>query len=174
LRVIERHTREYSPFEVYVKALAELFRGHELTQLEWEEAAPERGGSRMFPYLDYYQKQGYRSLMKRAREHVGAFLCDGVGLGKTFIGLMVIERLIVYERKRVALIVPKGARDTVWEAANAVHHRLVAEPSLYPWCSAGWFQRQATTTFYKTVMGFKSNRVNAPDDFEVDWPPDKE
>lgn len=117
LRVIERHTREYSPFEVYVKALAELFRGHELTELEWEEAGPQRRGSRMFPYLDYYQKQGYRALMKRAREHAGAFLCDGVGLGKTFIGLMVIERLIEYEHKRVVLIVPKGARDTVWEPA---------------------------------------------------------
>jgi hypothetical protein len=124
LRVIERHTREYSPFEVYAKALAELFRGHELTELEWEEAGSQRRGSRMFPYLDYYQKQGYRALMKRAREHAGAFLCDGVGLGKTFIGLMVIERLIEYEHKRVVLIVPKGARDTVWDPAlkQYLHH----------------------------------------------------
>jgi hypothetical protein len=38
-----------------------------------------------------------------------------VGLGKTFIGLMVIERLL-FERKRVALIVPKSARKDVWEA----------------------------------------------------------
>jgi putative transposase len=57
---------------------------------------------------------------------------------------------------------------------NAVHHRLVAEPSLYPWCSAGWFQRRVTTALYKTVMGFKSDRVNVPDDFEVDWRPDVE
>ena len=57
---------------------------------------------------------------------------------------------------------------------NAVHHRLVAEPSLYPWCSAGWFQRRAPTALYKTVMGFKSDRVNVPDDFEVDWHPDVE
>ena len=31
--------------------------------------------------------------MKIARQHGGAFLCDGVGLGKTFVGLMLIERL---------------------------------------------------------------------------------
>ena len=29
--------------------------------------------------------------MKIARQHGGAFLCDGVGLGKTFVGLMLIR-----------------------------------------------------------------------------------
>jgi len=57
---------------------------------------------------------------------------------------------------------------------NAIHHRLVAEPSLYPWCSAGWFQRHATTAFYKTVMRFKFDRVSVPDDFEVSWDPNEE
>jgi putative transposase len=50
---------------------------------------------------------------------------------------------------------------------NAVHHKLVPEPSLYRWCSAGWFQRQAATAFYKTIMGMKIDRVNVPDAFEV-------
>ena len=53
--------------------------------------------------------------MRIAHRYSGALLCDGVGLGKTFIGLMVIERLL-FERKRVALIVPKAARADVWEA----------------------------------------------------------
>ena len=47
----------------------------------------------MFPVLDRYQQEAYWSLMKIARQHGGAFLCDGVGLGKTFVGLMLIERL---------------------------------------------------------------------------------
>ena len=38
-----------------------------------------------------------------------------MGLGKTFIGLMLIERLVQFERKRVALFVPKSARTAVWE-----------------------------------------------------------
>jgi hypothetical protein len=33
---------------------------------------------------------------------------------------------------------------------NAVHHAIVREPSLYPWCSAGWFQRRASTPFGKS------------------------
>ena len=55
---------------------------------------------------------------------------------------------------------------------NAVHHKLVGEPSLYPWCSAGWLQRRATTAFYKTIMRFGIERLNVPDDFEVEWSPD--
>jgi len=111
LRTIERHTREYSPFEVYAKALHEFFRGHELTASEWEQ----HGGSKIYPILDQYQREGYHALMKIANRYNGAFLCDGVGLGKTFVGLMLIERLVAYDRKRVALFVPKGARKPVWE-----------------------------------------------------------
>lgn len=117
LNVIERHTFEYTPFVVYAKALQEFFRGHEMTAGEWELAGGDKGGSRVFPILAQYQKEGYQALMKIARQYRGAFLCDGVGLGKTFIGLMVLERLIEHDRKRVALFVPKAARQPVWEAA---------------------------------------------------------
>jgi SNF2 family DNA or RNA helicase len=54
--------------------------------------------------------------MKIASRYDGAFLCDSVGLGKTFIGLMLIERLLLRENKRVVLIVPKAARKPVWES----------------------------------------------------------
>jgi putative transposase len=50
---------------------------------------------------------------------------------------------------------------------NAVHHGLVCEPSLYPWCSAGWFQRKAETSLYKTVMGMKIDQVQVVDDYTV-------
>ena len=110
IETISRHTRPYSPFDVYAKALQQFFRGHELTATEWDETR-----SRMFPHLDRYQKEAYWALMKIARQHCGAFLCDGVGLGKTFVGLMLIERLILHEGKRVALFAPKAAKEGVWE-----------------------------------------------------------
>lgn len=109
ITTIERHTRLYSPFDVYTKALYEFFRGHELTANEWDDSK-----SKMFPKLDRYQKEAYWALMKIARQHGGAFLCDGVGLGKTFVGLMLIERLILHEGKRVVLFAPKGAKEDVW------------------------------------------------------------
>lgn len=110
IETIERHTRLYSPFDVYAKALQEFFSGHELTATEWDETR-----SRMFPALDRYQQEAYWALMKIARQHGGAFLCDGVGLGKTFVGLMLIERLILHEGKRVVLFAPKAAKEGVWE-----------------------------------------------------------
>ena len=110
IETVARHTQPYTPFEVYAKALQEYFRGHELTATEWDETR-----SRMFPKLDRYQKEAYWALMKIARQHGGAFLCDGVGLGKTFVGLMLIERLVLHEGKRVVLFAPKATKEGVWE-----------------------------------------------------------
>ena len=121
IEVIDRQVREYAPFLVYAKALQEFFKGHEMTVGEWEQNA-----SRIYRVLDQYQKEGYQALMKIAGQYSGAFLCDGVGLGKTFIGLMLIDRLVNHERKKVALIVPKAARAPVWE--KELRKRL---PNLY-------------------------------------------
>jgi superfamily II DNA/RNA helicase len=119
--VIDRHVRAYPPFLIYAKALQEYFKGHEMTVGEWEQNA-----SKIYRILDQYQKEGYQALMKIAGGYRGAFLCDGVGLGKTFIGLMLIDRLINHDRKKVALIVPKAARIPVWE--NELRKRL---PDVY-------------------------------------------
>ncbi len=115
LRTIERHIREYSPFDAYTKALYEFFRGHEMTAGEWELADEKDGGSRIYKVLDQYQKEGYHALMNISSRFGGALLCDGVGLGKTYVGMMLIERLVNKDGKRVALFVPKAAREDVWE-----------------------------------------------------------
>jgi hypothetical protein len=119
LRVIERHTREYSPFDVYSLALHELFARHQVTASEWEQS------SQLFQKLDQYQREGYRSLFDIANVYNGALLCDGVGLGKTYVGMMVIERLIEHERKRVALFVPKAVR-AVWDRELKRHMPHIA------------------------------------------------
>lgn len=110
INIIEKHIREYTPFEVYLKSLHEFFKGHEVTTSEWEQ-----NHSVLFKEISQYQKEAYYSLIKIANQWNGAFLCDGVGLGKTFVGLMLLERLVVHERKRVVLLVPKSGRDAVWE-----------------------------------------------------------
>src|SRR5262249_46509517 len=55
LRVIERHVREYTPFEIYAKALHEFFRGHAMTATEWESTK-----SLIYPLLSQYQRHGYQ------------------------------------------------------------------------------------------------------------------
>ena len=110
LKVFEKHARNYSPFEVYARSLQQYFLKHQQSAGEWE-----KNTSRIYPALANYQRDGYGGMLKRAETHGGAFLCDGVGLGKTFIGLMLIERFVLHENKNVALFVPKSAKAPVWE-----------------------------------------------------------
>ncbi len=117
LRIIARHTEPRSPFEIYAQSLHHLFRDAPTPAKDWDEKPVAEGGSRVYKTLDTYQKDGYRNLIAIADQFNGAFLCDGVGLGKTFIGMMLLERLVMYERRNVVLIVPKAARKAVWEAS---------------------------------------------------------
>lgn len=110
LRTLERHVRTHTPFEVWFKALDEYFRGRELEPDAWDEQH-----SSVFRLLDKYQRDAYRNLLAIADRNGGAFLCDGVGLGKTFVGLMLIERLVFKDAKQVVLFAPKAAREDVWE-----------------------------------------------------------
>jgi superfamily II DNA or RNA helicase len=116
LRVVEPHLKLYAPFELYVKTLYEYFLGKEMPTSSWEESQ-----SVIYPILDDLQRIGYRQALWIAEQWGGALICDGVGFGKTYIGLMLIERFL-HERKRVALIVPKSARESVWE--NRLHQYL--------------------------------------------------
>ncbi|HEX4264265.1 MAG TPA: hypothetical protein VH597_07990 [Verrucomicrobiae bacterium] len=54
---------------------------------------------------------------------------------------------------------------------NAVRHKLVAVACHYPWCSAAWFERTASTAIVKSIYRFKTDRLAVNDDFEpaADW-----
>jgi superfamily II DNA or RNA helicase len=110
VRVVQRHAQEFSPFDVYTQALRSMFDELEPTGSDWDQHH-----SRMFAKLDRYQQEAYWAMNNIARQHGGAFLCDGVGLGKTYVGLMLLERLILHENKRVVLFAPKSVKDSVWE-----------------------------------------------------------
>ncbi len=109
LKVIEKHLKEYSPFEIYAKALFEYFAGREKSQTDWE-----KNDSVIYKMLSKYQRDGYHRALQIAERWGGSLVCDGVGLGKTFIGLMLLEQALC-TKKKVLLIVPKSARKSVWE-----------------------------------------------------------
>ena len=110
LDVLERHDRSYSPFEVYTKALQVVTKDVEPGAVEWE-----REHSKIYPMLAPYQQEAYHGLKQRAAQWRGAFLTDGVGLGKTFVGLMLTEYYAVKERKNVLILATKTGQDAVWE-----------------------------------------------------------
>ena len=110
LEVMERHNRANTPFEVYAKALQVLTEDVDPSAVEWE-----REHSKIYPMLAPYQREAYHGLKQRAAQWRGAFLTDGVGLGKTFVGLMLAEYFAVKERKNVLIMATKTGQDAVWE-----------------------------------------------------------
>ena len=110
LRTIQRHLKEYPPFTVYAKSLHAYFRGREKPADEWEEKE-----SVIYRTLSQYQKDGYHAALQIADTWNGALICDGVGSGKTYIGLMLLERYL-RENKRVLLITPKSIAESVWNS----------------------------------------------------------
>ncbi len=110
LNAIDPHLKAYNPFTVYAKSLFEFFAGKEKSQDEWELS-----GSVIYPLLSQYQKDGYHQALQITERWGGSLICDGVGLGKTFIGLMILERCL-HEDKRVLLVVPKSSEESVWRA----------------------------------------------------------
>ena len=116
LEVMERHNRPTSPFEVYAKALQVLTDDVDPSAVEWE-----REDSKIYPKLAPYQREAYHGLKQRAAQWRGAFLTDGVGLGKTFVGLMLAEYYAVQEKKNVLIMATKTGQDAVWEPELEEH-----------------------------------------------------
>jgi REP-associated tyrosine transposase len=56
---------------------------------------------------------------------------------------------------------------------NPVRHRIVREATLYPWCSAAWFQREAPLPFQRSVYSTRCEGIRIADEFEVVEPEDE-
>jgi putative transposase len=54
---------------------------------------------------------------------------------------------------------------------NPVKHGLMPVANQYPWCSAAWFERQASPAMVRSIYRFKVDRLQVSDDFDVapDW-----
>jgi superfamily II DNA or RNA helicase len=115
IKVLEPHLREYTPFEVWAKALYEYFAGKQKSDITWEES----GDSVVWKELNKYQRDGYRNALKIAHDRQGALICDGVGLGKTYIGMMILEYHL-HKGDKILLLVPKSARESIWEKSKIV------------------------------------------------------
>lgn len=109
LTVLQHNARAFTPFEVYAKALHALTSHVDPTDKTWEES-----DSAIYPLLAPYQQEGFHALIEMSRRWNGGFLTDGVGLGKTFVGLMLTEYYAVRHRKNVLIMATKTGQDAVW------------------------------------------------------------
>ena len=55
--------------------------------------------------------------------------------------------------------------------SNAVKHGLVLTPSAYPWCSAGWFEKTASSAQVNVIYSFPTDKLNVFDEYapDPDW-----
>jgi superfamily II DNA or RNA helicase len=113
MTVIEKHAKAYSPFEIYAKSLHELVKDEKPGAQEWEKTS-----SKIYPILSAYQRQHYHSLKEKVKLWHGGFLTDGVGLGKTLVGLMLAEFYASKGpggQKNVLILAPKTGVEAVWK-----------------------------------------------------------
>ena len=52
---------------------------------------------------------------------------------------------------------------------NAVRHKLVEDARAYPYCSAAWFEKTATTKLKASVAACHTDKLNLQDDYHPIW-----
>lgn len=110
LAVLDHNVRDFTPFEIYAKALQALTANADPSDEGWEATE-----SAIYPMLAPYQQEAFHSLIEMSKQWGGGFLTDGVGLGKTFVGLMLTEYFAVRQKKNVLIMATKTGKDAVWD-----------------------------------------------------------
>ena len=107
LAEVRRQIELYDPHVLYLKALYAWGAAQEAD-------APHAGRTKLLDALDPHQEQGFRRALKILQTQHGVMICDGVGLGKSFVALALMEQYCC-EGKRVLLVAPKSIMDSSWE-----------------------------------------------------------
>lgn len=105
LKEITRQLDLYDPYAVYLKAL--------LAWGSWNQADENDSSIRIYNQLDQHQKYGYLRAMRIMEREQGVMILDGVGLGKSFIAMAIIQRCLT-KGLRVLLVAPKAILENSW------------------------------------------------------------
>ncbi len=96
-------TKEYTPYEVYTKALYEYFKE------ELGENAPELGRSAVD--LAEFQEDAVKKARRILARYDGVLIADSVGLGKTWIGKKILEDFAYHRRQKAVVVCPASLRE---------------------------------------------------------------
>lgn len=111
--------KEYTPYQVYMKAIFEYFRD------DLESAADSATGVRSAVELSEFQEDAVKKARKILASYDGVMIADSVGLGKTWIGKKLLEDYAYHQRFKAVVICPaalqKMWRDELLSAGIAVH-----------------------------------------------------
>ncbi len=97
---------EYTPYEVYLKALFEYFKDD-------LDADPQLAG-RSAVDLAEFQEDAVKKARKILARYDGVMIADSVGLGKTWIGKKLLEDFAYHMRQQALVVCPASLRP-MWE-----------------------------------------------------------
>ncbi len=116
-------TKEYTPYEVFIKTLFEFQKEDFLIDEKLiEDFKPE---SRVD--LAEFQEDAVRRVMSRLKKYRACLVADSVGLGKTWIAKKVIEEFGFYRRKKFLIVCPAQLR-AMW--AKEIKDLILSESIL--------------------------------------------
>src|ERR1700693_5511750 len=99
-------TKEYTPYEVFTKALYEYFKE------ELGENSAELGRSAV--ELAEFQEDAVKKARRILARYDGVLIADSVGLGKTWIGKKLLEDFAYHRRQKAVVVCPASLRE-MWQ-----------------------------------------------------------
>ena len=104
-------SKQYTPYEIYIKTLFELQKEDikEDQKDEKLEGLPETKVN-----LAQFQEDAIARIWTRMNKYGGCIVADSVGLGKTWIAKKILERIGYYERKNILIVCPAQLRE-MWK-----------------------------------------------------------
>jgi len=115
LELLERFTRTYTPYEIYIKVIYEALRD----KLDQELAEQEEKPSPIA--LADFQHDGYLAAREIIENYGGVLISDSVGLGKTYLALRLLDDYAYRERETALVICPAAVADTIWRPLLRQH-----------------------------------------------------
>lgn len=106
IQEIENIFKKYTPKDIYLKILFELFGKESLDSPELDRKVTRLKNSVIYKSLYTFQKKGVISLIKMLNKFNGALLGDAVGLGKTWTALAVMKFYQIQGRE-IVVFCPK-------------------------------------------------------------------
>jgi len=106
IELITDFTTKYSPFEIYMKALYEYFKDKFQMEVKTDEPSPI--------FLADFQRDGYLAAEEILERYGGVLLADSVGLGKTYLGLQLLDHYAYHLRQKALVVCPAQLRDIMW------------------------------------------------------------
>ena len=104
-------SKQYTPYEIYIKTLFELQKEdiNEEQRVEKPEGLPESKVN-----LAQFQEDAIARILTRMKKYGGCIVADSVGLGKTWTAKKILEKIGYYERKNILIICPAQLRE-MWK-----------------------------------------------------------